>query len=281
MKQIINKDILRATDMFLKKNSGKILTGLSCMGVIGTTIVAIRQDRKAQQAINSIETDRLVNHGDIRSIAKTDWEMDRREKYKIYFKYHLPTALVGLGTITCIVGTGYVSQQAQASLLSAYGLLNESYTDYRRKNIELYGVDNHKKILESIAVEQSKGVDLHSIGAFHCSDLRASALSNDYPRELFYDEFSRRFFESTLPAVIEAQYHVNRNLVLGAPVIVNDWYTFLGLANTTEGNELGWFMNDEYCWIDFTNEERYLQDGTKYISINVDFEPDTRWQEEW
>ena len=281
MNRNLSREMSRSILLFLKKHGNKILMGLSCAGVVGTAVVAVRQDRLAQTEINDIEADKLTNSKDIRTIARSDWEIDKKEKYKIYFKYHIPTALMGIGTITCILGSGYFNQRTQAGLISAYGLLNESFSDYRRKNIELYGADNHKKILDELAIERAKSVDIYSMGAFSCSDLQASSLANQYPKELFYDEYSKRYFESTLPAVIEAQYHINRNLILGAPVILNDWYSFLGLENTIPGNELGWFMCDDYCWIDFTNEEKQLADGTRYISICMDYEPDTRWQEEW
>ena len=274
-----NNSLATRIGRFLIRNSSQILSVLGCAGVVGTAVVAVRQDRKARQTIQNIETDLIKTNPTPEDIS--EWQVSEDDKLTIYVKEHIPTAITGLTTMLCIAGSGYLSKQAQINMIAAYGLLSESFGDYRRKNIELYGTDNHKKILESLAIERAKEVDIYSVGFFSNNDLNGSSLAREYPKELFYDEFSKRYFESTLPAVLEAQYHLNRNITLGSPVLLNDYYGFLGLEDTIPGNELGWYMCDDYLWVDFNNEERYLDDGTRYIAIQMGYEPTTDWQEEW
>ena len=271
---------MKQLELFLKKYSSQILTGLGCLGVIVTPILAVKQDRKADEDRLKQENKRFMDTYEYEN-RNMKWTLSKKERFLLYAKYQIPTILMGTGTILCIIGAQGINRQAQTSLISAYGLINESYADYRRKNIELYGSENHKNILNELAIEKSKPVDICTQGVFTSPDLNGNKLSESYPRELFYDEFSKRYFESTLPAVIEAEYHTNRNLMLGAPVILNDYYAFLGLEQTIEGNELGWFECDDYIWIDFTNEEKHLKDGTRYISIQMEYEPTMDWQDEW
>ena len=275
----INKNLSKTIGLFLKQHAPQILSVLGCAGVVGTAVVAVRQDRKARQTIQNIETELIKNT--LTPDNAEDWRVSKDDKRTIYIKEHIPTALMSVTTMFCIIGSGYLSKQTQVGMIAAYGLLNESFGDYRRKNIELYGAENHKKILESLAIERSKPMDLYCQGAFSCPSLNAVAIARDYPKELFYDEFSKRYFESTLPAVLEAQYHLNRNIALGTPVLLNEYYGFLGLEDTIPGNELGWYMCDDYMWVDFNNEERYLEDGTRYIAIQMEYEPTTDWQQEW
>ena len=59
------------------------------------------------------------------------------------------------------------------------------------------------------------------------------------------------FFKHALEQVLLAEYHVNRNMALGALILLNDFYEFLGLERTEYGGEVGWYVNDDYIWIDF------------------------------
>ena len=54
---------------------------------------------------------------------------------------YIPAVLTGLATISCIVGMNRVSYTKQASLMSAYAYLNNSYEEYRRKVKEVFGED--------------------------------------------------------------------------------------------------------------------------------------------
>ena len=77
---------------------------------------------------------------------------------------------------------------------------------------------------------------------------------------LFYDEWSHRYFKSTIEQVITAQYHINRNFVLRGYVTLNELYDFLGLEPTDYGNTVGWAVEDELYWIDF-HQHKVLMDG--------------------
>lgn len=85
---------------------------------------------------------------------------------------------------------------------------------------------------------------------------------------MFYDVYSDRYFRSTISRVLEAEYHINRNFVLGGIVSVADFYSFLGLSYEDGGDDYVWVMEDDMYWIDFDNSKR--DDGVLTIEFAVD-----------
>ena len=263
---------------YLEQKLPAILSILACGGVIGTTALAIHNTKKAEDKIRSEETLQIL-----KKLNGNEQIEGTKYKRDIYLKCHISTILSGIATCACIIGSNSLSQAHEAALISAYGLINESFERYRGKVIEHHGIEEHRKILDEIAAEDAKMVDIYSVGAFGSPSLSASQLSQHDEIQLFYDGFSKRYFKSTLARVLDAEYNLNRNFTLGDVVLLNDWYAFLGLEQSIEGNELGWFlgMEDEYMWLDFDHDQRYLEDGTPYIYINMELVPSTNWQEEW
>lgn len=236
------------------------LSVLSCGGVIGTAYLSAENTKKYEKEI-----------------------VNSTSKKKTFFKCYWQTILSASATCGCIILSNDISEVARAGLVSACGFISESFAKYREKVIEHHGIEEHKRILNEIAAEECKPVELYSYGALFSPCLNACNLSKDDKVQLFFDGFSRRFFKSTLARVIDAEYNINRNFTLGDVVSLNDWYDFLGLEQTIEGNELAWYMGieDEVFWLDFDHEERYLDDGTPYVYLTMAYEPNTRWQEEF
>lgn len=261
----------------LKRYTPFILSFLSCVGVVGTAYSAVKSQKRLED--KAAEHGKVMQYTDVDGISREVLFGNEELSNADILKAYMPTILIGLGTMMCVVGTVYISNANQMSLISAYGILKESYDEYRRKNIELYGSNNHLEILNSIAAEQSYPPKINAPNLFSDGDLGADR--DNYPQELFYDAYSKRYFYSTLPAILAAQYHINRNLILGAVVTVNDYYSFLGLDPTPEGNENAWYLDGDYEWIDFTNVLTCIDGKEPYTKIIMDFEPGMEWLEEY
>lgn len=86
---------------------------------------------------------------------------------------------------------------------------------------------------------------------------------------IFYEPYSGTFFRSTISRVIQAEYTLNRNFVLGEAISLNDWYTYLGLPRRSDGNDYYWDIcrsgNDDVYWIDFNHITKETSDGVYYI----------------
>ena len=234
---------------------------------MATAVLAVKATPKA---IELVKADSRKNHdGDPHAATKL-------EVVKSCWKCYIPAATTGAATIACIFGVNVLSKRQQASLVSAYTLVNRSYNDYKRKVKELYGEEVHKKIMESLAVEKAKDVPITSCGLISTSSLEFEDANEEL--RLFYDSFSERYFQATISQVLQAEYHVNRNFALmGGFVPVNMFYEFLGIEPQQDFAGLGWWVNDEMYWIDFNHSKAMVDDGLSgeiecYI-IDMEFTP--------
>ena len=81
--------------------------------------------------------------------------------------------------------------------------------------------------------------------------------------------------------VMDAEYHLNRNLALRDYASLNEFYEFLGLPPTTDGEKLGWnlYIGPEiygYSWVDFYHElcdDTDDPDAPSYYAIHMPFAP--------
>ena len=235
-------------NLFLKRNGSTILTVLGGAGVVATTVTAVKATPKAIKLIEVYEEQKGENLTTI-------------EKVKVAGPNYIPTILIGVGTIACIFGANVLNKRTQASLMSAYALIDNSYKEYKKKVAELYGDEMHKEVISSIAKDKYTD-DIH--------------VSDD--KQLFYDEFSHRYFESTLEDVIKAEYNTNRQLQCNGGVYLNEYYEFLGLEPSQVGTELGWssgILKSHYCaeWIEFDHWKVILEDGLECCIITLRYEP--------
>lgn len=247
-----------------QKYAPTLLTILGSVGVICTAAAAAVATPKAAKLLNESE--------------KENEEISTLDKIKIAGPCYIPAASIAVATISCIVGSHIFSIKQQASLMGAYVLVTESYKEYKTKLKELYGEEVHNKIVDSIAAEKSAPTHLHCPGGmFGDSSLD---FGNDGETVLFYDEYSRRYFESTIEQVLQAEYHLNRNFVLGADTTVNMFYEFLGINDIEHGNDIGWGYNAcDYGWIDFNHRKTVLEDGLECWVIEMVIEPEYGYDE--
>lgn len=255
-----NKDAIM---LYLKRGSPTILTCIGAIGVVATSAMAVRATPKALKLIH--KDSQIEHNGDPYAYTKA-------EAIRSAWKCYIPSVLIGTSTIVCIFGANVLSRHQQAALTSAYALVNNAYQEYRSKVKELYGEEAHQRIVDSIAKDKCKDVYISSPGIFNSSSLDFDEHDPEDNR-LFYDSFSKRYFESSVIRVIEAEYHLNRNWWLGAGICLNDFYELLGLDDIDGGDELSWFPEDGINWIDFNHHKTVLDDGLEIYVIEFVFTP--------
>lgn len=222
---------------FLRRNSSTILTCIGAVGVVATSVMAVKATPKALTLIENAKEEK----GE---------ELTKWETVKIAGPTYIPAVITGAATIACIFGSNVISKHQQAALMSAYALLDNSYKEYKKKVDELYGEEAGQKVREEIAKDKYTGDGI--------------VLEND--KELFYDFYSGRYFESTKEAVLWAEYETNRAMYVNGGVCVNEFYDFLGLDPRPEYEEIGWSygqMEEMYwhSWIEFDHNETILDDS--------------------
>ena len=235
----------------LKKASPTVLTVVGAVGLITTTVLAVKATPKAMERIKA---DSRKNHdGDPYAATKI-------EAVKSCWRCYIPVAASGAATLICIFGANILNKRQQASITAAYAFVNRQFSDYKRKLKELYGEEAHKNIMESLGVEKTKHMSYCGPSCFSsgCMDFEDA----DEKPQLFYDAFSERYFEATLSQVLLSEYHTNRNFALGGGYIdVNSFYEFLGLEPLPELKDFVWDANDDIMWIDFEHTKAMVDDG--------------------
>ena len=246
--------------LFCKRHASSILTVAGGVGVVLTTVTAIKATPRALEVLEE-------------ATEKKGEDLTSIEKIKIAGPKYIPTVLVGASTIACIFGANILNKRHQAALVSAYTLVDSSFKEYKQKLKELYGEETHNNIIDALAVEKvdrNWGVS----GSYFCQscDLANEEACGD--SVLFYEENSGRYFESTIEQVLNVMYHINRNYVLRGYVYLNEYFEFLGLETTDYGSVMGWAPTDdgEY-WIEFSHRKVVMDDGLEVYILETPFEP--------
>ena len=241
--------LLRQTQRFCKRNASTILTCVGGVGVVATSVMAVKATPKALRMIERAEEEK----GE---------DLTKTEVVKVAWKPYIPAVAVGTATIACIFGANVLNKRQQASLMSAYALADSSYKDYQKKVDELYGEEAGSQVRAEIAKDKYDPDEF---------DL-------DGDNRLYYDFYSGRYFEATPAFVKDAEYELNRKMVMDDCAYLNEWYYLLDMEPLEHGLSFGWSTcaNAEMywqTWIDFHHEKVLMDDGLECTIISFQQEP--------
>lgn len=242
-------NLLQSSKIFLKRNASTILTCVGSVGVVATSVMAVKATPKALTLLENAE-------------EKKGEKLTKLETLKIAGPSYIPAIIIGTSTIACIFGANILNKRQQAALISAYALLDNSYKEYINKVNELYGEDADGNIREEIAKDKYKDSDIET----------------EDDKLLFYDEYSMKYFNATMEDVIRAEYEVNRLLAEHNSVFLNEFYDLLGLPKMDYGEVLGWssyeLMESTWKpWIDFNHRKVELEDGMECYILEILTDP--------
>ena len=237
-------NLLNSSKLFLRRNSPTILTFLGAAGVVATSIAAAKATPKAMALLEKTKEEK----GE---------ELTKLEMVKVAGPAYIPAIAIGASTIACIFGANALNKKTQASIMSAYALLDTSYKQYKSKVKELYGENSDRNVKKEIAKNKFKDNDIN--------------INNE--KILFFDFYSLRYFESTERLVLKAENRVNELLKLYGRASLNDFYESLGMPTAYTGYELWW--NVQKCpSVEFTHDITTMDDGLECCVISMSVEPE-------
>ena len=167
-------NLVNVSKSFLKRNASTILTCLGAAGVIATSIAAVKATPKAEILLREAEEEKGEN-------------LTTLEKIQTAGPAYIPSLLIGASTIACIFGANVLNIRQQATLMSAYGLLETSYKEYSKKVKELYGEEADNKVKEEVTKE-------------HYTEIPETIPEG---KQLFFDFKTLNYFESTMDEVLQ------------------------------------------------------------------------------
>lgn len=249
--------------LFLKRNSSTILSVLGAAGVVVTAVLVADAVPKAHERKKQAEEEK----GEPLTVVET---------VVAEAPVYIAPVVIGASTIACILGANVLNRRQQAALTSAYALLDRGYKQYSGKVKELFGEEADIQIRDAIAMENCTNAGCYAPG---CGSIDISG-----EMVTFYDEQRRAYFESTMAAVINAEYHFNRNLVIRGFAELNEFYELLGLSPTDDGSVLGWNlwqMEEEQGsrWLDFDHRKVTLEGGLECYVISMVIPPTMNYEE--
>lgn len=240
--------LLQTSKVFLRKNASTILTCVGGVGVIGTAVMAVKATPKALERIENAE--RFKGE-----------KLTKLEVVQVAGPVYIPAAVTGAATIACIFGANTLNKNKQAALMSAYALLDNSFKEYKNKVNELYGEDADQNVRAELA-----------------KDKYDANMAPNKDKRLFYDEYSERYFESTIEKVLQAEYDLNRMISIEYGVYLNEFYELLGIDTVPYGDYMGWstyeLMDCQWnSWVEFSHRKVILDDGLECTIISIDTDP--------
>lgn len=242
-------NLLNSSKLFLKRNASTILTGVGSAGVIATSVLAVKATPKALTLLEEAKEEK----GE---------DLTKLEAVSVAGPAYIPAIIVGASTIACIVGANILNTRKQAALMSAYALLDSSYKEYRNKVNELYGEDADKTVKAEIAKDKYE--------------------NEKYPLEdnknLYYDNYSERYFEATAETILKAENYINKRLSECHGAYLNEFYEHVGLETTDYGDYMGWSSEEMYettwsSWLDFDHHKVIMDDGLECTIISFSMDP--------
>lgn len=235
---------------WFRMNSPTILTWAGALFTIGTGVTAAIGTCKAADRITDAE-------------FKEKRSLSKMEMIKIGAPSYLPAIGCAVGSIACSFGSNGLNQKNQAAMVAAYTALDSIHREYSNRVKEKYGEEADRELRKDIIAERIK---------------KDNPPWTEDEKITFYEEHYGKFFDRTKEEVLEAEYHFNRNYALRGYANLNEFFEFLGLPKTPEGEILGWSFEAGWCfygyqWIDFEHRRIVSDDGTICYEIHMPFPP--------
>lgn len=211
---------LTRTGLFLKENSPAILTAFGVAGVGTTAYLTYLATKKSQEQI--------VFKAMTKKNDPEPWNPTSREIFDLTWKNYIPPVLVGVGTVSCIIGAQAVNARRQAALIGGYTFLERAFSDYKAATVEHVGEKKENEISEKVAQKRIE----------ENTSREAVIISGD--EYLCYDVLSDRYFKSDIERIRRAQNDINEQVFNEMYASLNEFYSKIGLATLPMGETMGW-----------------------------------------
>lgn len=223
-------EIARNAQRVIVQNSPLILTSVAVAGVISTTVAAVIVTPEAVRRLDEARHahDEDINHDFEEQI---EHQLTKLEAFKVAAPCYIPAALIGGATVAAIIFSHRIESRRTAAVISAYTIVEKAYDEYRTKNVEINGANADRKAHEAAVAKQLEESPRSS----------AEIIILNGPKHLFHDQYTGRYFESTINAVEKAVNDVNRLCNEQNYVSLSEFYSMLGLDSFAEvGDSVGW-----------------------------------------
>lgn len=221
---------LKGFTKVLRKHSPGILTGIGIAGMVIAAITAVKVTPKALQLIDEKE-------------IKDGKRLTSSEVVKTTWKCYIPAVVTGVCSIGCIIGGSAVNARRNAALATAYTISMSDLSAYKRKALEVVGVKKEQEICDAVAQEKMEQA--------HVEDRKI--IITGMGETPCYDPLTDRYFKSDMEALRRAENNLNKRMRDEIHIMLNEFFTEIGLDECEVGDRLGWDIDKGYIELCFSS----------------------------
>ena len=237
------------TGYFLGKHSPEILVGLGITGMLSSMVLAVKATPKALSLI------------DDQKLRLGEEKLTPIETIKVAWKPYVPSGILSILSISCIIGATNINLRRNAALATAYTISERTLVNYKNKVIDAIGEKKEKKIQEELAQDK---VDKSKV-----NDNQVIITSNG--ETLCMDSLSGRYFKSDIETIRKVVNDLNRQLTFQHYISLNEFYDELGLKHIKNGSYMGWNLDDGLIEVYFNTA--LADNGQPCIVMEYDISP--------
>ena len=241
----------------LKQASPDILVIIGVVGVVASTIMACKATLKVDEVVTEHEekikeiNETAEDPKYAERYSKEDCETDiKNMKIKTAVKLaklYAPAVIVGTLAIGCIIGSHYILQKRNASLLAAYTALDTTFKEYRKRVAEKYGEDaehdirhgiRRETIMETIKNENGEETQVEKVITTRTPGVHSRLFDctcRGYEKNAHLNWYTLKNFQTIC----------NRKLQLKKHLYLNEVYDMLDMPCSQAGQSLGWLAEPE------------------------------------
>lgn len=224
----------------LGRNSPTILTALGVAGLITTVVMAIKATPKALEALEMEKKYRSSDYQD----PDYNAPIEPLDAIELTWKFYVPTAIMGVATIGCIIGSNHINLRRNAALASLFSITETALKEYQAKVVETIGEKKEEKIQSEIAQDK---IDKNPVE-------EKTVVLTEKGNYLCFDSFSARYFRSDVEMLRKAENVFNQHLLREGWLSINEFYYEIGLEPIELGDEMGWIAERALLELKFNSK---------------------------
>ena len=228
----------------VSKHSPEILTAIGVVGMITTTVLAVKATPKALEKIEEKKEELNLEPADNLTTVET---------VKAAWKPYIPAVVTGVFATGCLIAANSVHAKRYAGLATAYQISTTALNEYREKVVETIGEKKERVVHDKIAEDRVKKNPPETQEVYVVEGNKT----------LTYDVLSGRYFMSDRSLIERVQHELNRKMDRGIEhsISLNEFYTEIGLPQIPVGNQVGWAIGTNNDMIDIYFSSTLTEQG--------------------
>ena len=250
------KDLFNKALNFTKEHNPEILVGLGVVGMMSSTVLAVKATPKALDIMEDKKADMGVTYLTRKEIAQATW------------KLYAPSVGVGLASAACIILGTSKSIKRNTALATVYALSESTLREYQSKAKEMLGEEKAAELDREVARSRVRKREVTTIVESEGSEYIHHTGNGD---TLVYDSLSGRYFRSSMNSIESAVNSINKSLLNDYIMTLNEFYNELGVPTIGAGSLIGWKSDKELLEVSF--ESDVDQNGNPYLVLSYKNRP--------